>query len=302
MEYSNFCNVYSLAITIYLAYVIVTRTNDDVYYDFCKRIVDFHIEQNSKTKTAHLSKAESLKARLKNRLEQEGNPSLSPNAKCVFKCAVTTLENIKESVEKLVKDCTRSFDDLNYPQKLSIVAVVSVIYSLYILIMAGFKEESLNASLTIPNIVLFIFVLYACFWDYCLDYYVHKFKLRRWMEPRYYTYLPIVMLIIIFSILYIYTDVDFIHRISINNERYLDYNYLISIIVCFSGFIIYLIGTIIITNRHTLKCSKKIKELNIPLMAKAITLMVDNYKDELDKVDDITTSIISESDFNREQS
>lgn len=303
MRYLDFGNVYALSITIYSAYVIVTRTNEDVFYDFCRKIVDFHLSKILKTKTEHLANAESLKARLKNRLEHNSDNSnnLSSNAECVFKCAVDTLDKIKLIAESIVDDCPKKFKNLNYPKRLSVVAIISIFYSFYILIMAGFigrdMDVLLNASLAIPNLIIISLVLYACVWDYYLVNYKQLSKWLNLIKPTYILYLIVIVLIIIFSILYIYIDCYSLRVITINDEKFLKCNYLISILACLSGFISYVIGTTIVTNKYTRKCSKEIKELHIPLMAKAITLMVNNYKNELDEVDDITKTPISASDF-----
>ncbi len=284
VSYNDFSNLIVLAVGLNIVYIVSNfrkEPGEDSFFIFLKGITDSTRKKRVNLQAKALKEEEKMKAKLEYALSFKDD--LSTDASGAFKSIINYLNKREWDIRNLTDEYDERIKKLGVAYNLPVIALMSFLYGLFILVLSPFHKNNLNTSLVFSNILITIFVI-VC---------ITKGLLKKESDKKSpFQLYPLMFLFIIISL---FTNILILKCSTIENILGIcKYNYFYTLFVCFIGFISCLLITFIGSSWLLHKCKREINKLKISASLSTLKEQIDMYKDELRRIEEMTTTVVLE--------
>ena len=297
IAYSDFANLIALAVGLNLVYVAILQRNER-FHEFLKDIANRSISKIAAKNESEVAGEEALKARLNFFISTGKLGDLEAH----FQALTNRLNDVYLDSINCVKKYTQKINNHVCAKNLSHIALFSFLYGLYLLCAAPYAEAyglNLNLSLFIPNIFILLFMTVCIAGEFnplvlCKKAHkegkqnicngISRYCHQKMAPSKTKCIISFgVILILSLTTMLVPCVANFIESSFRFN---MDFNYLLSVGMCFIGFVVYWAATMCIGRMFSRRYSKEIKKMNIPQIIKEYHTLVNKNESRLNKIEE----------------
>lgn len=322
LQYADFFNIITVAIGINLTYIIIdTKRIEErkkfAFFGFLSTVADGLLSSAKYFKLKGQSKEEAKQAMLGYYCK---SGKLKEETKGAFKLLLRTIKKSLDRLEKEEARVRRFISASCKAENLSKIALVCALYGIFVLFMGGIQYKcsdyvNIEPGLFFFNIAILILLGHCLlwkkrtiqFWQESKKYKNYKFcqfinRIFYWLgkilAPRFITYIILYFIIAWYSLSIVFseaTSVNGIYNQIIGRNSHI--NLFSTLLVCFSGFIVYTIVALLFSIIFLIRFLINLRSMKIKAEIKEIEEKMDYYKDELEQIDKDMNSSLNEDKF-----